>query len=156
MKYCEKTNLSVLLSDDEVRYKLKDRVALPAELTNEVLEPHGFVCIPAVPLPEGITADAYHRWHAYAVYDEEADTYRREMTLVNVSEEEAQSRIRITSHGVREKRDNLLDETDWVVIRGLETGEELTEWKAYRQALRDIPDQEGFPFNVTFPVKPTA
>ena len=28
------------------------------------------------------------------------------------------------------------------------------EWAVYRQALRDIPQQEGFPFNVTFPVVP--
>ena len=28
------------------------------------------------------------------------------------------------------------------------------EWAAYRQALRDIPQQAGFPFNITFPVAP--
>ena len=28
------------------------------------------------------------------------------------------------------------------------------EWATYRQALRDIPQQEGFPFNITFPVAP--
>lgn len=27
-------------------------------------------------------------------------------------------------------------------------------WAVYRQALRDLPQQEGFPFNVTFPEKP--
>lgn len=27
-------------------------------------------------------------------------------------------------------------------------------WASYRQALRDIPQQSGFPFNVTFPVPP--
>ena len=28
------------------------------------------------------------------------------------------------------------------------------EWATYRQALRDISEQEGFPFNITFPVAP--
>lgn len=28
------------------------------------------------------------------------------------------------------------------------------EWAVYRQALRDISQQEGFPFNITFPVAP--
>lgn len=28
------------------------------------------------------------------------------------------------------------------------------EWAVYRQQLRDIPQQEGFPFNVVFPVSP--
>lgn len=27
-------------------------------------------------------------------------------------------------------------------------------WAIYRQALRDLPEQEGFPFNVTFPAPP--
>lgn len=34
-------------------------------------------------------------------------------------------------------------------------GEALTgEWATYRQALRDLPEQEGFPLNVEFPSKP--
>lgn len=28
------------------------------------------------------------------------------------------------------------------------------EWATYRQALRDIPQQDGFPFDITFPVSP--
>ena len=28
------------------------------------------------------------------------------------------------------------------------------DWAIYRQKLRDLPEQEGFPFNVTFPVPP--
>ena len=28
------------------------------------------------------------------------------------------------------------------------------DWRTYRQALRDIPAQSGFPTNVTWPVKP--
>lgn len=27
-------------------------------------------------------------------------------------------------------------------------------WVVYRQALRDLPEQEGFPFNITFPTPP--
>lgn len=30
------------------------------------------------------------------------------------------------------------------------------EWAIYRQALRDIPAQSGFPYNVTFPERPEA
>lgn len=34
-------------------------------------------------------------------------------------------------------------------------GEIITgAWAIYRQALRDLPEQEGFPFNVTFPAPP--
>lgn len=34
-------------------------------------------------------------------------------------------------------------------------GEIITgAWAIFRQALRDLPEQEGFPFNVTFPTPP--
>ncbi len=37
-----------------------------------------------------------------------------------------------------------------------ELGEMLTNsWAQYRKALRDLPEQEGFPFNIEFPIKPT-
>ena len=29
-----------------------------------------------------------------------------------------------------------------------------SEWAVYRQALRDIPQQEGFPFDIVFPAAP--
>ena len=28
------------------------------------------------------------------------------------------------------------------------------EWVTYRQLLRDVPEQEGFPFNIIWPTKP--
>ncbi len=36
-------------------------------------------------------------------------------------------------------------------------GEALTgDWARYRKALRDLPQQEGFPFNIDWPVPPTV
>ena len=29
-------------------------------------------------------------------------------------------------------------------------------WAAYRQALRDLPEQEGFPFNINWPKQPST
>jgi hypothetical protein len=40
-------------------------------------------------------------------------------------------------------------------IRWEELSEEKKqEWKTYRQALLDIPEQDGFPINVIWPAKP--
>jgi hypothetical protein len=56
---------------------------------------------------------------------------------------------------VRSERDGLLAETDWVVIKNTEKGTSIPEeWEVYRQALRDITGQEGFPYAVSWPVKP--
>ena len=51
---------------------------------------------------------------------------------------------------VRSKRDGLLSETDWMALSDVTMSDSIT---AYRQALRDIPSQSGFPFNVTWPTK---
>lgn len=56
---------------------------------------------------------------------------------------------------VRDHRDIILQESDWVVVRAADTGNTIpTEWQIYRQALRDITTQEGFPYNVVWPTKP--
>jgi hypothetical protein len=56
---------------------------------------------------------------------------------------------------IREHRDTLLSRSDWRVIKAYEKSENLpAAWELYRQALRDISTQEGFPFNVTWPTEP--
>ena len=57
----------------------------------------------------------------------------------------------------RAKRDRLLTESDWVTIRATERGDPVpTEWQTYRQALRDIPDQTGFPEEIDWPQEPES
>jgi hypothetical protein len=55
---------------------------------------------------------------------------------------------------VRAKRDKLLFDCDWLVVKQAETGKAIdSNWLYYREALRDITKQED-PFNITWPVKP--
>lgn len=57
---------------------------------------------------------------------------------------------------IRTKRDKLLNETDWTqVIDTVLNTKKQEEYKSYRQELRDITEQEGFPYKVVFPLKPT-
>ena len=56
---------------------------------------------------------------------------------------------------VRTSRDTKLAETDWVVIKNLELNANIPgAWEVYRQALRDIPAQAGFPWTNTWPTQP--
>jgi hypothetical protein len=51
----------------------------------------------------------------------------------------------------RDERDSLLAATDvWALSDRTMTAEQT----AYRQALRDITDQSGFPTDITWPTKP--
>jgi hypothetical protein len=52
---------------------------------------------------------------------------------------------------VRNQRNRLLSETDWMA---LSDNTMTPEWASYRQALRDITAQEGFPYDVIWPNKP--
>lgn len=55
---------------------------------------------------------------------------------------------------IREKRDALLSDTDWMIARWQEKGQALpSEWAAYRQALRDITLQPD-PFAIDWPAAP--
>ena len=51
----------------------------------------------------------------------------------------------------RDKRNDLLAATDWTANSDVTMTTEMT---AYRQALRDVPTQSGFPSDVTWPDKP--
>ena len=52
---------------------------------------------------------------------------------------------------VRQKRNTLLVETDWWAV----SDRTMTQAEIdYRQALRDVPEQAGFPHNITWPTKP--
>jgi len=56
---------------------------------------------------------------------------------------------------VRQTRDDKLKECDWVVIKNLETNANIPgAWEVYRQALRDVPTQSGFPWTITWPDAP--
>ena len=59
------------------------------------------------------------------------------------------SRVRLT-------RDIELKKCDWRVMPDSPLSDsKVAEWKTFRQALRDIPTQAGFPTNVTWPPRPT-
>jgi len=56
---------------------------------------------------------------------------------------------------VSKNRQRLLYATDWTQIpNGPLTTAQQQAWATYRQELRDIPSQSGYPFNVIWPTPP--
>lgn len=53
---------------------------------------------------------------------------------------------------IRQQRNALLAECDWTQLADAPV--DKAAWAAYRQALRDIPAQQGFPLEVQWPVQP--
>jgi hypothetical protein len=61
----------------------------------------------------------------------------------------------ITWADIRSKRNGLLAETDWVVVKAQEVGEAVpAAWVTYRQALRDLPANTADPTKIVFPDAP--
>ena len=53
---------------------------------------------------------------------------------------------------VRERRDLLLARSDWTQLPDAPV--DAAAWATYRQALRDVPQQDGFPASVAWPTQP--
>ena len=77
-------------------------------------------------------------------FEQRDGAWYRTRPVVNRSQEEAENNI-------RSERDQRLSKTDWMALSDVTMS---AEWAAYRQALRDISDQVGFPYSVSWPVEP--
>jgi hypothetical protein len=53
---------------------------------------------------------------------------------------------------MRQQRTEKLKDTDWTQVADAPV--DKAAWAAYRQELRDITAQAGFPWNVTWPTQP--
>lgn len=61
----------------------------------------------------------------------------------------------VLAASARQKRDRLIAATDYLVTPDYPIeSDRLAKVKTYRQALRDVPEQTGFPRTITWPDKP--
>jgi len=72
-------------------------------------------------------------------------SWTQSYSVVQKSEEEA-------AQNIRSRRNMLLSNSDWTQITDATV--DKTAWATYRQSLRDITSQDGFPYTVTWPDKP--
>ena len=78
----------------------------------------------------------------------ESEAYNGEVTVEDVP---------MTSDEARTQRDKLLAATDWTQVLDAPIDAATREaYRAYRQALRDLPEQEGFPETITWPELPSV
>lgn len=95
-------------------------------------------------------------------WNEEKQVYIRYFDIVPLTEEEAEGALESAKQRkfdtLRESRDFLLTQTDYMLIPDYPiNSQDLAVLKEYRQALRDLPSQEGAPWldtEVPWPTKP--
>ncbi|MEI7376140.1 tail fiber assembly protein [Dickeya chrysanthemi] len=52
----------------------------------------------------------------------------------------------------RRQRDNLLTASDWTQVSDAPVDQQA--WRTYREILRQVPEQAGFPLNIAWPSQP--
>ncbi len=137
-----------VVTDREFR-QLHPNTSFPPALTESLLNDFGSDVVFSAPMPTvGRYQVAYRdgaelidgKWYAkYSVADLDA---------------EAQAATDATqAAAVRATRNARLKDSDW--SQGKDIPDAIsTVWAAYRQSLRDLPEQSGFPWDVTWPESP--
>lgn len=71
--------------------------------------------------------------------------------MITINTERAEE---YSAERVRMQRDALLTACDWTMLP--DSTADKAAWGAYRQALRDVPKQAGFPHQIEWPTPPAA
>lgn len=125
-------------------------VSFPDDTIRASLESSGNVCMESDTEPE-----FYTRWvHTPADSPDNVapkDTYAGGIAIY-LTDAEYDT---VLAASARQKRDRLIAVTDYLVTPDYPISDDrLAKIKIYRQALRDIPEQAGFPRTITWPDKP--
>ena len=153
----------------EIRRSMPN-TSLPRVWTADICEFLGIDPVLAAPAPEasgeyksvsrnGVVQDANGNWvFAWVERDMFSDYVNDEGVTVTKAEQEQAYTARKDAEAAtaaRAERDKLIASCDWMAIKAFEGGTTVsTEWATYRQALRDVSAQAGFPNDITWPEKP--
>ena len=102
---------------------------------------------PEKPMMETVLSDVSMPYAPEADYQLAlSEAWQGEVTVEEVAD---------TTDEIRARRDRLLAATDWAVLPDSPLdAQSLEAVKTYRQALRDVPQQERFPSAITWPQMP--
>ena len=129
-------------------------VSLPNDITRACAESAGYICMESDTEPE-----FYTRWvHTPAdspdnvATKESAESAGIGGIAIYLTDAEYDT---VLAASTRQKRDRLIAATDYLVTPDYPISDDrLAKVKIYRQALRDVPEQSGFPRSITWPDKP--
>lgn len=81
--------------------------------------------------------------------------WKRNWTIVSATTEQIAARTAVKEKQVRAQRNSRLAATDWTQSNDSPLNAEAkSAWAFYREVLRMVPEQPGFPWNVSWPPAP--
>jgi hypothetical protein len=82
----------------------------------------------------------------------ENNKWIKKWCVVDKTKEEIDSEFEEQSSKIRNQRTQKLKDSDWTQLADAPVNQ--AAWATYRQALRDVPSQAGFPWDVQWPIEP--
>jgi len=135
-------------SQGEIR-GMYPNTSFPSQWSAELVEELGLDPVLETPTPtttryqtafkDGVEQDAQGRW-------------LWKWSISEMDDEAKAAKDAEAAKAVRSDRDKRLSDTDWTQVADAPVDKDA--WATYRQALRDVPTQAGFPYDITWPSKP--
>jgi len=133
--------------DNEFR-SMHPNTGFPAQLTEEIINEFGGDVV-----FEGPQASPTRYQTAFADGVEQINGKWYTKYSVADMDQEAKDALDVAqAKSVRDDRTKKLSDTDWTQVADAPVDKQL--WATYRQALRDVTAQSGFPWEVTWPTQP--
>ena len=126
-------------------------VSFPRPLQPEDLEPFGYGLYEYTSVP---TASHHYKKvvEAPPVKNEATGVWMQSWTEQDMNDEEKAEADSYQSMRIREVRNNKLAACDYTQVS--DYPRDGSSWHEYRQSLRDIPQQDGFPWDNNWPEEP--
>lgn len=154
-----------VITDSQFRSE-NPNTSFPPQLTAEIIDDFGYD--PVLEGPQATTIPPYQysqrdgvveingQWFTHYIAGPVFQDYTDDQGVVHTASEqyEAYCFAKDAEQGkvVRDERNRRLAESDWTQLPDAPVDHAV--WAVYRQELRDITDQDGFPWSITWPVEP--
>jgi hypothetical protein len=125
------------------------QTSFPSQISDQLLESWGVYRV--VDQNQPIVDPLTHR--VVEAHPEQVNgIWTQQWRIDPLSQEEIDSAQKSLAESVRAERNALLAACDWTQLADAPVDRSV--WEYYRQSLRDLPSQAGFPSNVQWPSKP--
>lgn len=137
-----------VLSQGQVR-SLYPNTSFPSQWTPALVEELGLDPVFESPTP---TTTRYQVAFKDGVEQDSQGRWLWKWSISEMSDEAKAAKDAEQAKNIRSDRDKRLSDTDWTQVADAPVDKAV--WATYRQALRDVPAQAGFPYDITWPSKP--
>ena len=136
-----------VMFEDEFR-KLFPNTSMPQQLSEELINDFG-----ADVVLEGPQAQPTRYQVGFRDGVEQIDgKWYTKYSVADMEQEAIAAKDAEQAKSVRDERNTKLKDSDWTQVADAPV--DKAAWATYRQALRDITTQEGFPWTIDWPINP--